>query len=153
MKFSKVSFLAILLPVFVSLIFILAGCNNPVDSEEEEHPHSDGAVFKMNGEEIIHYENQEATGSIEVAEGEETPPITVYFLDEDGEEFQPDEPEYSLTWRDIDTSVAEINQQDVDDKWSFRVQGISQGSTSVTFELDHNGHPDFTISDITIHVN
>lgn len=153
MIFNKLSLNTSLLSVLLLTALTLAGCNNPADTDEEEHEEAVGAVFMMNDEEIIRYENQEATGSIEVTEGEETPPITVYFLDEDGDEFQPDEPEYSLSWRDIDNSIAEIEQQEEDDKWSFRVQGNMQGSTGVIFELDHNGHPDFEIHDITIQVN
>lgn len=153
MKFSNISLLHGFLLVLLSMIFVLTGCNNPADSEEDPHEEANGAVFKMNGEEIIRYENGETTGSIEVTEGEETPRITIYFLDEDGDEFQPDEPEFTLSWRDIDSSIAEIEQHDEDGKWSFHVRGVMEGSTGVIFELDHNGHPDFEIHDITIHVN
>lgn len=153
MTFSRfVSHSGILL-VALSITILIAGCNNPADSDEEEHPHPEGAVFMMNGEEIIQYENGEASGTIEVDEGEETPLITIYFIDEGGNQFQPDEPENSLNWTDINHSVAEIEQHDEDGKWSFHVLGIAQGSTTVTFQLYHNEHSDFDIQDVTINVN
>lgn len=153
MKFPRFEFHTGILLIVLSITILIAGCNNPADSDEEEHPHPEGAVFMMNGEEIIHYENGEASGTIEVDEREETPLITIYFIDEEGNEFQPDDPENSLKWKDIDTSIAEIEQHDEDGKWSFHVLGIAQGSTTVTFQLDHNGHSDFDIQDVTINVN
>lgn len=140
--------------VFTFLIaMLLVGCNNPVQSEEEHHQEADGAVFKMNGEEIVRYENGESSGSIDVNKGEETPLITIYFLDEEGNEFQPDDPENSLSWKDIDTAIADVEQHDQDGKWSFHISGLSQGSTTVTFQLFHNGHSDFDMQNITINVN
>lgn len=146
-------FSSAILVFIISIGILLAGCSNPADSNEEEHPHPEGAVFKMNGEEILRYENGEPSSSIDVNEGGETPLITIYFLDEEGNEFQPDEPENSLNWKDIDTSIAKIEQHDEDGKWSFHVHGQAQGSTTVTFQLFHDGHSDFDIQDIIINVN
>lgn len=155
MKFSNLLTtvtLVLILPALISL----SGCNNPADSgedEHEEHHQPAGAILKMNGAEIVRYENQEVSGQIEVNAGEETALITLYFLDEHGEEFQPDEPENSLGWHGIETSIAEIVQHADDTKWSFHVQGINADSTSVIFELKHGDHADFETAEIPVIVH
>lgn len=135
------------------LAAILTGCKNSAATEEEHEDFPVGIVLKMNGEEIVRYENGSASGSIEVAEGEETALISIYFLAEDGDEFQPDEPEHSLSWVIEDESVAEVERHAEDGKWSFHVVGLASGSTTVTFQLLHGDHSDFEASGIPINVN
>lgn len=136
------------------IIFLLAGCSNPASSDDEEHNEDAvGAVLKMNGEEIVRYEDGQISGSIEVNEGEETPLITIYFLDDEGHEFQPEDSEYSLRWKDIDTTVVEVEQHDEDGRWRFHILGNSQGSTTATFQLYHGSHSDFDLENVTINVN
>ncbi len=90
---------------------------------------------------------------IEVSEGEETTLITIWFLADDGDLFQPDDPEFSLNWKDIDTAVANVEQHDEDGKWSFHIHGEAQGNTSVVFQLFHDGHSDFDTQPIPVTVN
>lgn len=140
----------------IILITILSlsifGCSNPAGSEDD-HPAPMGAVLKMNGQEIARYDQDGVTGQIEVNAGQETTLITLFFLDADGNEFQPDEPELSLNWRDIDTSIANVEQHAEDGKWSFHIHGEAQGNTSVVFQLFHDGHSDFDTDPISVVVN
>ncbi len=154
MIFKELRFSTGLLLSALLITLLLAACNNPASSDDEEH-HEDavGAVFKMNGGEIVRYENGQTSGSIEVNEGEETTLITIYFLDDEGHEFQPDDSEYSLQWKDIDTTIAKVEQHDEDGKWNFHILGNSQGKTTVTFQLFHGSHSDFDIENVTINVN
>jgi hypothetical protein len=146
--------------VFLLSLTLLAGtmftgCNNVAANEEEqfEEHFPVGIVLKMNGQDIVRYENGVTDDSITVAAGEETALISVYFLDEDGEEFQPEEAEHSLAWTIEDDTIAEIEQHAEDGKWSFHVHGVSSGSTTVSFELLHGDHSDFEASGIPIIVN
>jgi hypothetical protein len=137
---------------------LLSGCNNPASSDDDhgEHEHAEGAVLKMNGAEIVRIENgQVQSGQIEVDEGEETPLVTIYFLSEDGDEFQPDDPEYSLRWDKIDEAIAEVEQHDEDGKWEFHIHGLSSGNTTVRFRLWHESenHSDFDTPEIDVIVN
>ena len=140
----------------ISALLLLAGCNNPLDNDDHEHhEHAEGAVLTMNGAEIVRIEEGVVqSGQIEVTEGEETPLITIYFLNDEGETFQPDETEYSLRWEDIDQSVAEVEQHDQDGAWRFHIHGVAQGTTSVRFLLWHNDedHEDYETPLITISV-
>ncbi|HEX6981623.1 MAG TPA: hypothetical protein VF181_02575 [Balneolaceae bacterium] len=153
MKFSNLFSYSTLLFLTLSTALMLTGCGNPAGSDEEEHPRPVGIVLQMNGAEIVRYENQEVTGQIEVNTGEETALITLYFLDENGDQFQYDEPEYSLRPHGIDESIAEIEQHAEDGKWSFHVRGITPGTTSVVFELFHGDHGDFETPEIPVIVN
>lgn len=147
-----------LLVAFTATLFTVTACNNPASSEEEEHHEEPvGAVLTMNGQEIAHYEGEtgEVTGGIEVDEGEETTLITIQFIAEDGDLFQPDDPEFTLRWKDIDTSIADVEQHDEDGKWSFHIHGETQGNTSVVFQIWHEpaDHSDFNTAPIPVTVN
>jgi len=145
-----------LLVTLTAILFTFTACNNPASSEEEDHHEEPvGAVLTMNGQEIARYdgENGEVTGGIEVNEGEETTLITIQFIADDGDLFQPDEPEFSLNWKDIDTSVADVEQHDEDGKWRFHIHGEAAGTTSVVFQLFHDGHSDFDTGAIPVTVN
>lgn len=149
-----------LIVFFLALSIIVTGCNNPAGGDEEEHPHAEGAVLKTDDgedEEIIVQieEGQVQFGEINVTSGEQTLHINIYFLDEDGNEFQPDEPDFELRWDQIDTSVAEIVQADSDGTWGFHVVGIEQGQTQVRFKMWHLGeeHAEYVTPNIPINVN
>lgn len=151
--FTNISTHTLFLALIAGLV-TLSACNNPASSEEEEH-HEDpiGAILKMNGQEIVRYDENGVTGQIEVAAGEETTLISIFFLADDGDEFQPDEPEYSLGWKDIDTAVADVEQHAEDGKWAFHIHGEAQGNTSVVFQLFHDDHSDFDTEAIPVVVN
>lgn len=142
-----------LLVALLAILFTATACNNPASSEEEHHEDPVGAVLKMNGQEIARYDESGVTGQIEVNAGEETALISIFFLADDGDEFQPDEPEFSLNWTDIDTSIADVEQHEEDGKWSFHIHGEASGNTSVVFQLFHDGHSDFDTQPIPVVVN
>ena len=156
MKPSYIKVPVALLITVLTLIFTVS-CDNPAKSDDHEvHEHAEGAVLKMNGGEIVRIEDGVVqSGQIEVTEGEETPLITIYFLAEDGDEFQPDEPDYSLRWNQINESIAEVEQHDEDGKWSFHIHGLASGNTTVQFRLWHDGenHSDYNTPEIDIIVN
>lgn len=156
MKFYKDFSTKTLLVILTAILFTFTACNNPASSEEEEHHEEPvGAVLTMNGQEVARYDNEGVTGGIEVNEGEETTLITIRFIADDGDLFQPDDPEYSLRWKDIDGAVANVEQHDEDGKWSFHIHGEAQGNTSVVFQLWHDPavHSDFDTEPIPVTVN
>ncbi|MDX1585772.1 MAG: hypothetical protein R3222_03475 [Balneolaceae bacterium] len=146
----------ILLLTLIAGLLTLSACKNPASSEEEEHENAVGAILITNGQEIVRIEEgRVVSGQIEVAAGEETTLISIYFLADDGDEFQPDEPDYSLRWSDIDTSIADVEQHAEDGKWGFHIHGEAQGNTSVVLRLWHDGegHSDFDTPSIPVIVN
>ena len=149
---------ALLLTVLTLILTV--GCDNPASSDDhddhDEHEHAEGAVLKMNGAEIVRIaDGIIQSGQIEVSEGEKTPLITIYFLTEDGDEFQPDDPDYSLRWDQINESIAEVEQHAEDGKWGFHIHGLASDSTTVRFRMWHNGetHADYETPEIDVIVN
>lgn len=138
---------------FLALSLLTAACSNPASSDDDHDHEVEGAVLIMNGQEIARYDESGVTGQLEVDAGQETPLISIFFLDHDGDQFQPDEPELSLNWKDIDMSIADIEQHSEDGKWRFHLHGEAQGNTSVVFQLFHDGHSDFDTLPIPVVVN
>lgn len=107
----------------------------------------------MNGAVIVEQlPGQDLTGEFELEPGEETDLISIFFLADDGDEFQPDEDEFSLGYEFDDEGIAEFEQHDEDGKWSFHLHAEEEGITEMRLMLMHNDHSDFTSRDIHVHV-
>jgi hypothetical protein len=133
---------------------LFAACSNSTGSDdEEEHSEPAGFVLKMNGADVVtQLPGGTVTGEFELEPGDETALITIFFYDEDGDEFQPDEPEYSLGAEFEDAGIAEFEQHAEDGKWSFHIHAEAEGITDMTLMLMHNGHSDFNTQGIHVHV-
>ncbi len=139
-----------LLFLLVSGLFI--ACDNSTSSEED---HEDASGFRliMNGQTVVEQlPGGTLTGEFELTPGEETALITIYFLDEDGDQFQPDEPEFSLGATFSADGIAEFEQHEEDGTWSFHIHAEAEGITNMTLQLMHNGHSDFNTQAIHVHV-
>lgn len=134
-------------------LLVLSACSNSTGSEDDEHDFPEGLRIKLNGAVVVEQlPDQDLTGEFELTPGEETDLITVYFLDHDGEEFQPDEDEYSLGYEFDDLGIVEFEQHEEDGKWSFHLLAESEGITNMQIMLMHGGHSDFTSQNIHVHV-
>lgn len=158
MHFLNLLSIRTLLAIALFAIFVIVGCSNPANSDDEDHLHAEGAILQMNGEEILRIEGGEFVSnntSLEVDSGDETPLITIFFLDHDGETFHPGDDHFALNWDKIDTSIAEIEQHEEDGKWSFHLVGQGQGETEVRFRMWHEDedHSDFDTPAIPVNVN
>lgn len=136
------------------LVSVTAACSNST-SGEEEHSDPAGFVLVMNGQDVVTQNPGSTTvsGEFELEPGQETELITMWFLDADGERFQPEEDELSLGYEFEDAGVAEFEQHAEDGKWSFHLHAAdTEGITDLRLMLMHNGHSDFTTQDIHVHV-
>lgn len=143
--------------VLFALSIIVLGCEkNPVDDDHDhDHDHAEavGLVITQSGAEIVRYENGTVTGEITVKAGEETPLLSVKFIDEhDGDLFTPEEDHYSLGWTIADEAIAELEQHDEDGKWKFHIHGKSAGNTTIEIKIMHEDHADFVSLPIPIQV-
>ena len=131
--------------ILVGFTFVSA-CN-PTGDENNGHSEPFGLILLQSGVELAKQQNGNITytsGSfLSVPLGDETPLITLRFLDEDGDQFVPEEDEYSLLWAIDNESVLEVHTHDGDSKWAFHLEGAGAGSTTIRFLLMHDGHPDF----------
>jgi len=134
---------------------LFAACDNSTSADDDDdHSEPAGFVLKMNGQNVVTQMPGETTvtGDFELEPGEETPLITIFFLDDEGDEFQPDEPENSLGAEFEDEGIAEFEQHEEDGKWSFHIHAEAEGITDMTLMLMHNGHSDFNTQGIHVHV-
>ncbi|MCP9290326.1 hypothetical protein [Gracilimonas sediminicola] len=152
---KKVSFLSAAKAVLTLFIFagILTACSNSTSSDDHEHGDAEGFRLKMNGQTIVEQlPEQDLTGEFELEPGQETDLITIYFIDHDGEEFQPEEDSYSLGHEFEESGIAEFEQHAEDGKWSFHLHAEAEGITDLRLMLMHNGHDDLTSQGIHVHV-
>lgn len=135
-----------------------AACDsNPVDDHDDDHAAGvEGLTVMMNGAEVWRVLEGEVTCAdaqcgFTIAIGEETPLITVEFLNHEGVEIHSEDlaAGFTLGHAFAQEGVAEFEQHPDDGKWSFHLHGESAGTTAFQVRLLHNGHADFTSPPVT----
>ncbi|HEX2167143.1 MAG TPA: hypothetical protein VHG09_07875 [Longimicrobiales bacterium] len=132
----------------VLLATLVVACENPV-SHEEDHAEPEGVLIRAGAAEVARIEGSgEAavvTGALSVTAGGESPVLTVSFIDHDGHDVAFDPHEYGLDVQSADSATA-IWQGSVAGSFTGRVSGLSEGVTTLTFQLHHgaadSGHAD-----------
>lgn len=144
------------LAALAAAALVLAACESSTEPEEE-HYEPEGLELVMNGQVIASYDGdtQSWTGELEVDEGEETPHITVRFVDHDGDAIPMEDDTY-LEVNIEDESIAEW-EQDTPGEFGGHLHGHEAGETDVTFMLMHgaigSGHADFVTTPVHAHVH
>ncbi len=174
MKTTRFSLLAALLPLF-ALLLILPACSddddNPVDAGETEHLEAFGVRLLLGETVLVTADGSDVTGTLELTAGVTTDLITVEFLDEDGDWFDPaDEDhdheaapaeedhdhEHELALVIADNGVATFTLgEDIDDApshWSLTLTGVAAGETTLTVKILHEGHDDYVSPEFTVTV-
>jgi hypothetical protein len=140
--------------LLAAAFLLVSGCEtkNPV-TDEEGHEEAVGLVITSSGLELVRYENGVVTGSVSVQAGQETPLLTVQFIDEhDGALFQPDEEGHTLGVDIEHADIAEMEQHAEDGLWRFHIIGKTAGTTSMEVKIIHEDHADFVSLPIPIQV-
>jgi len=142
--------------VLAAVALILAACESATEPEGE-HYEPEGVELVLGGQVIASYDGhtQTWTGELEVDEGEETPHISVRFVDHDGDPIPLGDDTYLQV--DIeDESIAEF-EQDTPGEFGGHLHGHMAGETDVTFMLMHgavgSGHADFVTTPVHAHVH
>lgn len=152
---KKYSLYSVLKNVFMLLLIatLTVSCSNSASSEEETHPEPTGVVLYLNGDLIVEkYSGQDLINNFPPIEKDSvTALINTLFIDEDGNEFIPDEPEAYLNFEISNTNIIEIEQHE-GELWDFHVKGRQAGTTTLTLQLMHDNHPDFESPAISIQV-
>ncbi len=142
---------SILILILALLVGSLAACKkNPVEPDDD-HAEAEGLVLRMNGVDIVTVKEGRVTGGISVKVGTETDHIEVYFLEHDGDRFQPTGNDFSLGWAMADATVAEV-ELEAGKKWDIHIQGKKVGQTTLELRLLHVGHVDFRTPPIPVTV-
>lgn len=140
--------------VFLSLVLFVISCDNPA-SEDDKHEHLEprGVVLKQGNQSILTVFDGTVYDTIELQNGSDNGPHTLYFLNHDSTEFQPHTDEgYSAGWSVSDTTIIQIrlgqNNRSDDQPWTIHLTAVSAGTTQFQLKLMHAGHEDFTTPDI-----
>jgi len=140
-----------------AMVFALALVACGTTDPDPGHPEAEGVELVVSGRVIASYDGdtQKWDGELEVDVGEETPHITVRFVDHDGEPVELEDDTYLEV--DIeDESIAEF-EQDTPGEFGGHLHGKSEGETDVTFKLMHGevgkGHADFVTQPVHAHVH
>jgi|GEM_PF-2900181 len=127
----------------------------PIEVEEhhgEEHPEAEGLRLVHDGDTLVWVDGSTVTGEIELHHEETSEEIDVWFIDDHGDLFQPDDPdEVWLTGSIADTTIANFASLD-SAAFGFTLEGIEEGMTELTLSIVHDGHADYTSPAIEVHV-
>lgn len=152
---KKVHPLPILSKLFAIIFLISASiaCSNAASDDHEEHNEAEGFRLISSGQTIVEQlPDQQVTGQISLNAGSETALLSIYFIDHDGAEFQPDEASYTLGYEFSETGIAEFVQHTEDGKWNFHIKALKADTTQLNLMLLHSGHSDFQSLDIPVHI-
>lgn len=142
--------------VLAALALVLAACESTTEPEEE-HYEPEGVELVMGGQVIASYDGETQSwgnAHLDIEEGEETPHITVRFVDHNGDPI----PLEDDTYLEVDIGDPEIAgwEQDTPGEFGGHLHGIEAGETGASFKLMHGaigqGHADFVTTPVEVHV-
>lgn len=118
---------------------------------EEEHAEAEGVRLVLGADTLVSINGATVNGELAVPNGATLGPVDVWFVDINGALFQPETAESFLLLDSIaDTTIA-VSASAGD--WSLSFSGMSAGSTSLTLEIFHVDHADYTAPPIPVVVS
>ncbi|TVQ05647.1 MAG: hypothetical protein EA359_02625 [Balneolaceae bacterium] len=144
MKFFNYTKLSLFITILFTVFFITA-CG----SDHDHGPTPVGLVLSLDGVEIAMQEEGTITyvdngTHIEVPNGGALGPITVQFIQENGERYFPDTNEgFLLQYNVQNPNILGIQHPVNNNQWTFNLQGLNAGSATFNLELWHVDHSDF----------
>jgi hypothetical protein len=116
---------------------------------EEEHIVPDGLRLREGGEVLVTVWQGDVSGEVLVGNGRTSGPIDIAFLNADGEEFVPSDPDFELQLPVGNATVASLTPTGA---WSFQAHGNGPGQTTFQVVIFHVDHTDFSSPPIPIRV-
>lgn len=107
----------------------------------DDHAELNGFKLLQNGRIVAQQNGTTVSGAVTISVGTANPVFTVVFVEADGHDYSDFSAEDSLLVEVANTSVAAV--QAGPGRWEFRLNGIAQGTTTITVNLMHSGHKDF----------
>jgi len=139
----------------VLLIAGIVSCDdNPVDNDSN-HDHAEAeAMLVLHDTDTLLFQHEDdgilAEQSLTLTAGRTSEEIEVKFQAHDGGFFQPEEEHFSIETTIDDPGIALVITGTP--RWSFTVEAIAPGSTTLSVKLMHGTHADFTGQDIPVQV-
>lgn len=143
-------------PILLFSLFLFISCG----SDHDHGPTPVGLVLSASGSEIAMQDGTTVTyvdgNSIDLPLNGQLV-VNIEFLSEDGDRYYPDTNDgYSLRVSADNNQILDITHPVNNNEWTFSLNGLTTGSSNLSFELWHVGHSDFesrpfqvTVSEIT----
>lgn len=139
---------AIAFPLVLALALFGAACENPVEDHDDHEDAAGVVVEDLQGNVLARVDaSRNVTGGITLQSGQQRE-VRVTFLADDGDRIVLED-EFGLDATVANTGVATWTQIA---HTGGRLAGTSVGSTTITFDLTHGGHPDYTSPAIPVTV-
>ena len=147
--------------LLTSMLLFTTGCEDDDHDHDHDEDHTDADGFILedeSGSEVYREFEGAMTGSVTLAVGD-TLELSVHFLDHEGNEIEHSEEEegeehedgLEVSGNDASVAIVEVEgheeEEDHDEEHhgsALHVIGVSDGSTSFTLQLMHDGHADYT---------
>ncbi|MDG5766252.1 hypothetical protein QA596_02155 [Balneolales bacterium ANBcel1] len=139
----KISLSTLILTLTTTLLLL-----NACSDGHDHHYAPIGIVLSVDGDMLASQEQHTITyadgEAISIPAGATTETITVQFLSDDSTPFTPEHSGYSLRYDIENTDILEVAHPVDNNSWALRLTGSQAGTTTIQFELWHDGHSDFT---------
>lgn len=136
------------------LSLALAACSDSTGPDDDHHEPA-GLRATLGGQVVVSVNPaRQVTGSFSVAAGITSGPITVEFLDEDGDVIAVDDEEYLGV--EVDTPARLTITQNPAGSFTIQLVGVTAGTTNIRLKLMHGvppgGHADYISPNIGVTV-
>ncbi|MCC7143684.1 MAG: T9SS type A sorting domain-containing protein [Candidatus Eisenbacteria bacterium] len=112
-----------------------------------QHLSPDGMVLRLQNTAVVTVWQGVVNGKFDLPATVSSGRIDVSFLDENGVEFTPTDPIYSLRWNAPNPVIATISQLD---DWAFHLTGVNPGVSTLQIKIWHEDHADWTSAVIPV---
>jgi hypothetical protein len=124
-----------------ALLAVMTACDNP--ASPSEHLQAYGVVLRANNAEVVRAQGQTTTGGISILAGQQLGPVTVRFVNRDGNEM---EPRQGYWMRVTSEAPAIMRFEYTEGEYSGRLVAGTPGMTQLEFCNMHGsvgrGHAD-----------
>jgi hypothetical protein len=140
-------------------VFALAACDND-PAAVEEHIEAAGVLIGYQGADLLRYRDSDPVGppQLTLSEGVIYTDVEVYFLDEAGDTIAIEHDHAGGGAEEFGLGVTIGNESFVTwdpsptDDFAGTLTAVAVGTTTITIELLHEGHADYTSPDFTVAV-
>lgn len=143
------------LPVLTALtaLAVLSACGDSTGPDDDDHHEPAGLRASISGAVAVSVNAaRQVTGTFTVGAAQSTQPISVVFLDEEGDPLTPDDDEYLRI--EIDGTATASATQNPGGAFTFTLNGLVAGTTTMRLSLMHGtfpgGHADYVSPNLTV---
>lgn len=121
--------------ITITLLVLFVACSS-------EHDHLDIGGFEVmaNNEVIFSQSGTVVTGQVTIPAGTVTDEMTVVFRDADGSALTITDDDYRM---EILSDNTQVLSTELTGRWTFRLNGVSQGTAQINVNILHGSHYDF----------